>query len=373
MSTLFETVDAFLAVDQHEELHAAEFEFEDRLALVPHPSSDSPVILGDYSRFRDSFNIWYSNENETARALSNTLSVESFSTPLSEHDLASLLKINSSVIGTNGGEALNSFDAWDREPATTATESGCLNPRNPFSGLLNVHRNRDSSSKSSQLARSNSDENKAVDDVIREKNDVADANTVFRSEETEAKGHDMSKEKDHTETSIHDYEINQNDKAGPSIHDYDLDEEDSIREVEAGSSSSDVDRNVEAGPSATEDDSSNIRDDGDEEFGSEGDKATEIECGPLIHDYDLREEEQDADLFTRQSALDKDDGSVQDDERDMNYVADSSGLVASSCAACLLPDSDSMILCDNYLIHIDGESWYHYGCVGLTADTVPEG
>ena len=61
ISTLFETVDAFLAVDQHEELHAAEFEFEDRLALLPPQSSDSPVILEDYSRFRGSFNISYSS------------------------------------------------------------------------------------------------------------------------------------------------------------------------------------------------------------------------------------------------------------------------------------------------------------------------
>lgn len=379
ISTLFETVDAFLAVDQHEELHAAEFEFEDRMALVPSPSSDWPIILEACSRFRDSLDIWYANETATARALSGSRSVELSSSPLSENDMVSLPNTDLSATDRNGGESLNSSDASDREGATAATEPGRINSRNLFSRLVNNDRNRDSSSKSIQLARGYNDVKEAVDNIVREKDDAREANTACCLKETKAKDHEISKEKDQTESSIHDYETNENDEAGPSIHDYDLDEEDFSAEVEAGSSFY-VDQNVEAGPSTEYDQSTNGDEAGpsmhdydlDEELSGEEEEATGTEGDPSIQDYNLREEE-DADVFTRQSGLDKDDRSIENDERDLDYINDSSGLVASSCAACLLPDSDSMIQCDNHSVHIDGETWYHYGCVKLTADTVPEG
>ena len=44
-----------------------------------------------------------------------------------------------------------------------------------------------------------------------------------------------------------------------------------------------------------------------------------------------------------------------------------------SCRGCSQADNQWMIACDNNEAHSENEAWYHYGCVQINQDSVPEG
>ncbi|KAL8796605.1 MAG: hypothetical protein Q9195_000995 [Heterodermia aff. obscurata] len=89
-----------------------------------------------------------------------------------------------------------------------------------------------------------------------------------------------------------------------------------------------------------------------------------------------REEEAEAEPFEPRYILDNEDETEHltqsGDEKD-EQASDFSGPVASSCEVCTMPDNDSMLMCENTAIHKDGESWYHFICVGLSVERIPRG
>ena len=180
---------------------------------------------------------------------------------------------------------------------------------------------------------------------------VGDATITCNAEETTTPGRNVTNEADEIGIAcIHNYDLAEENEAGPSINDYDLSED----------YSSDNNRD---GPSRVD-----------------YDPAKEDGVGSSIYDYDLSEEdlseEDEAEASKQQYILHEENETermIQSVDQKDEQVSDFSNPAASSCEACMLPDNDSMLMCENEAIHKDSESWYHFSCVGLSVETIPTG
>ena len=279
--------DAFLAVDQREEAYAAELEPEDSLGTLPSLLADSwanPI----YPRwFMDAVKIW-----ERYRDIDLNFAHQSKSSSESLGDRSSSID----------EEQVSQDSEGLQEDAGNAVRAQGVDK-----GTIT----------------SNAEETTTPDRIVP--NEVHEAAIAC----------------------IHDYDLTEENEAGPTMNDYDSSEEYSSE-------------NNEDGPSGVCYDL------------DQGDAV-----GPSIYDYDWSEEdlgeEDEVEASGQQHILNEEDEPkllVQsDDQKD----GQTSHFARSSCQACMLPDDEWMLMCENEAIHKDGESWYHFICVGLSVETIPRG
>ena len=98
---------------------------------------------------------------------------------------------------------------------------------------------------------------------------------------------------------------------------------------------------------------------GDEDAVEDEDRAIAEDVG-VMEDEDVFSESNGTDLLN---------------EKEANNSTDniSSNTATYSCRGCSKPDNEWMIACDNSEAHGDKEAWYHYQCVQISQDSVPEG
>ena len=113
----------------------------------------------------------------------------------------------------------------------------------------------------------------------------------------------------------------------------------------------------------TDDEDSTDNEDGTNE---EGVVEDENEDRGIIEDAGVIEEE---DVLSERNATDLPD----EKKTRSNTVPTSSDTFTYSCRGCRKPDNECMIACDNSEVHGDNEAWYHYQCVQISQDSVPEG
>ena len=263
--------DAFLAVDQREEAYAAEIEFTDNLGTPPSLIID-PWANPIYPRWlMEAVKIW--ERYKDLMSLNYAHQTKSSSESLSEKSSSIDKEQNSQGSGGLQGDAKN---------------------------------------------------------VVRVQG-VDDATITSNAEETTTPGRNVSNEAREVGIAcIHDYDLTEENEAGPSLYEYNSSEESSS------------DNNID-GPSDKEDG-----------------------VGPC--------EEDQAEASEQQHIPNEEDetGRLGGDRKD-EQASDFSDPKASSCEACMLPDDESMVLCENEAIHKDGEGWYHFTCVGLSVETIPGG
>ena len=280
--------DAFLAVDQREEVYAAELESGDNLGTPPSLFTDSwanPI----YPRwFMDAVKVWERCKD------------------IIDLNCAHQTKSSSEPLGDKSSSI-------DKEQISQDSES--------LQGDANS--------------------------VVRAQG-VGDATITSKAEETTTPGRKVSNEVHEVGIAcIHDYDLTEENEPGPSKIDYDSNEECS-------------NENSRDAPSVVI-----YRKDG---------------VGHSIYDYDWSEEdlgeEDEIEASGQQHILDEEDETerlIQSGDQKDEQASDFSNPVRSSCEACMLPDHESMLMCENEAIHKDSESWYHFTCVGLSVETIPRG
>lgn len=279
--------DAFLAVDQREEVYAAELEPEDNLGTPPPLFTDSwasPI----YPRwFMDAVKIWERYKD-------------------TDLNFAHQSKFSSEFLG-----------------------------------------DRSSSIDKEQISQDSEGLQEDAGNAVRAQG-VDNGTITSNAEEATTPGKNVSNEVHEAATAcIHYYDLTEENEAGPTMNDYDSSEEYFSENNEDGSSGVYYDLD-------------------------QGDAV-----GPSIYDYDWSEEdlgeEDEAEASEQQHILDEEDEAKlliqSDDQKDEQ----ASPFSRSSCQACMLPDDEWMLMCENEAIHKDSESWYHFICVGLSIETIPRG
>ena len=370
IAALFQAVDDFLAVDQHEEEHSAILEFEDNFASLPSPSSLDPSVIQDYGpRFKRPFKFW--DPNRDSNAIDPV-----FDSP--KNPFAGLLRNNKdgSSPASNGHATQDGGDlrADGTEGATTVTRSEKTTVEDE--GVPNEE---------GQVG----DDLQANTKIVSRTGDGTEGVTsVTRSEKTAVEDEGVPNEERQVGASIHDYDFTKESGARLTIHDYDLSEDYPSREDEAGPGPATQcyysKQEYEGGPYKDENDL-NEDDAVQENVAGPGpstrkyyDSTEKAVLSTVDDDLDEEyssEEEEEAGSSTQHNELMEAvaDASNSGGELDDDHASDLSGPVLSSCHACDIPDDDMMLACDKTSAHNGGDNWYHYSCVGLTAETVPAG
>lgn len=100
--------------------------------------------------------------------------------------------------------------------------------------------------------------------------------------------------------------------------------------------------------------------------------------GVVVEDGVIVEEEgviEDESVIEDEDVTSANNGTKLSNEKggDNNTGTISSDASTYSCRECIRPDDQWMIACDNIEAHSDNEAWYHYQCVHISQDSVPEG